>query len=408
MDNLSIRGSHHRRQCVGMGSPHRREDLPGEMASRHQDQILQFQRALCGLGSIAEKPVGTKESSCPHIIRQYNGSGIPEAPGRDQTSTTTGPGGKNIHVGRTNSPISDRSTLRRFPERSGRLLEQTTDLPDRMGTEHGNLRPPFSALGDPHDRSFRKPEELEGPQVLLPESDGPPGRRRRPESDLGRIPLLCVPTTGSYTGSAQEDTRRPRKSDVDRAILAEEKLVSPSRSHGSRKSSRTTPVEGHHPPGPDPPPGPSKTPPVGLDPERDILKAKGLSDQVISTLQASRKPVTSAIYRKIWKRFCLEGGRSDLVAGAPDLPNILSFLQAGFNKGLKPSTLKVQVSALSAFFDLASHPWVIRFIRATQRLRPTIRQLTSPWDLGLVLWFLCTDPYALDEKTISALTRLKE
>ncbi|XP_073426169.1 uncharacterized protein [Dendrobates tinctorius] len=408
LDNLSIRGSHHGRKCVGMGSPHRREDLPGEVASKHQGQILQFQGTLRGLGSVAEKPVGTKESSCSHFIRQYNDSGIPETPRRNQASTTTGTGGKDIHVGRTDSSIRDRGTSRGFPKRSGGLPEQTTDPPDRVGIEHRDLQPALSALGEPQYRSLRKPQELESSQILLPKSDGPSRGRRRPESDLGRIPLLCVPTTGPHTGSAQKDTRGPRKSDIDSAILAEEKLVFPSGSHGSRRSSRAALVGEHHPPGPDPPPGPSKTPSIGLDPERDILKAKGLSEQVISTLQASRKPVTSAIYRKIWKRFCLEGGRSGLVAGTPDLPNILGFLQAGFNKGLKPSTLKVQVSALSAFYDyqLAAHPWVIRFIKATQRLRPTIRQLTPPWDLGLVLRFLCSDTFALSEKiAIPALTR---
>ncbi|CAJ0952838.1 unnamed protein product [Ranitomeya imitator] len=44
----------------------------------------------------------------------------------------------------------------------------------------------------------------------------------------------------------------------------------------------------------------------------------------------------------------------------PDIPQILDFLQAGFDNGLKPNTLKVQISALISFFDypLTEHPWV--------------------------------------------------
>ncbi|XP_069601389.1 uncharacterized protein [Ranitomeya imitator] len=54
----------------------------------------------------------------------------------------------------------------------------------------------------------------------------------------------------------------------------------------------------------------------------------------------------------------------------------------------------------------ASHPWIVRFIRATQRLRPTIRQLTPPWDLNLVLRSLCKGSYALGENMpISIRTR---
>ncbi|XP_072009034.1 zinc finger protein 830 isoform X2 [Engystomops pustulosus] len=46
---------------------------------------------------------------------------------------------------------------------------------------------------------------------------------------------------------------------------------------------------------------------------------------------------------------------------------VLNFLQAGFDKGLKTSSLKVQISALSAFFDtsLAEHMWIQRLGRLT-------------------------------------------
>ncbi|XP_077111239.1 uncharacterized protein LOC143767102 [Ranitomeya variabilis] len=73
----------------------------------------------------------------------------------------------------------------------------------------------------------------------------------------------------------------------------------------------------------------------------------------------------------------------------------LDFLQSGFDKGLRPNTLKVQISALSSFYDfqLASHPWIVRFVKAIQRLRPTIRSSVPPWDLNLVLNELCKEPY---------------
>ncbi|XP_073438029.1 acyl-CoA-binding domain-containing protein 7 isoform X1 [Dendrobates tinctorius] len=408
MDNLAVRGNHHRRQQVGMGSPRRRENFSRKVAGQHQKQILQLQGALCGLGSPASEPVGSEKSTCPDIVRQHNGSLIPETPGRSETSTTPGTRRSNIRLGRRGGPLHNGNPPRGFSEHSSRLSKQTAGQPDRVGAKRRNLPSALSALGNPQYRPVCKPEELKGRQILLLEPSRSPGRSRYPEPGLDGTPLVCIPATGADTGGTQEDLRGPRVGDINSAILAKEKLVSAARSHGSRKPSRATPEGRCYPPGADSPSRPSKATPLGMDTERDILRTKGLSEQVISTLLASRKPVTSAIYRKVWKRFCLEGGRSDLSAGTPDLPSVLDFLQSGYNKGFKPSTLKVQISALSAFFDypLASHPWVVRFIKATQRLRPTIRQLTLPWDLGLVLGSLCRDPYMpSDRMSISTLSQ---
>ncbi|XP_075201274.1 uncharacterized protein LOC142303624 [Anomaloglossus baeobatrachus] len=90
---------------------------------------------------------------------------------------------------------------------------------------------------------------------------------------------------------------------------------------------------------------------VGLDLEGRFLRWKGLSLDVISTLQASRKQITQTIYGKIWKKFCSFLGEEPADSSRPNIPKILDFLQLGFRKGLTPSTLKVQISALSVFFD---------------------------------------------------------
>ncbi|XP_071994691.1 uncharacterized protein [Engystomops pustulosus] len=145
----------------------------------------------------------------------------------------------------------------------------------------------------------------------------------------------------------------------------------------------------------------------GLDPERAYLMTKGLSTGVIDTIQASRKPVTNAIYAKIWKKFCTWCGDYPPSPENPNLGQILDFLQAGFSLGLKPSTLKVQISALSIYFDLplADHRWIRRFIKGCSRIKPRIHNPVPSWDLSLVLNILTEPPFEpLDSANIKILT----
>lgn len=75
--------------------------------------------------------------------------------------------------------------------------------------------------------------------------------------------------------------------------------------------------------------------------------------------------------------------------------------------GLKPATLKTQISALSAFFNkpIADNPWVGRFIRAATWITPSRRDTTPPWDLSLVLDALTKPPFEpIQETSIKHLT----
>ncbi|XP_069622388.1 uncharacterized protein [Ranitomeya imitator] len=385
-----------------------RQDSTGQMAFRRRSQLLQLQRTVCCLGGLEKEPSDSGESTCQDSIRQCDYGFLSEASRRSKALSTSGTGRENISLGRKIGPFHLRGSPRRLPEHHCRLPEQEKSVSNRVGTQPGYLPGFVSSLGNSQYRPFCKQEKFEGLKILLSEPAGPSGRDRRSEPGLDRTSLLCLPSSGINPCRSQEDQGRPGSSYSGCAILAEKKLVLPSGRPSSREPSRAASQDRCNPPGSGVSPKSREAPSLGLDPEGMILKARGLSSQVIATIKASRKPVTSAIYLKIWRRFCLEGGRSEIAAGTPDLPRILDFLQAGFDKGLKPSTLKVQISALSSFFDypLASHPWIVRFIRATQRLRTTIRQLSPSWDLNLVLRFLCKDIYAsADNMPISVLTR---
>ncbi|KAM4748994.1 testis-expressed protein 9 [Rhinophrynus dorsalis] len=62
------------------------------------------------------------------------------------------------------------------------------------------------------------------------------------------------------------------------------------------------------------------------------------------------------------------------------------FLQRGYEKGLKPASIKVQLSAISAIMakQFAEDHLVTRFIKAIEKARPRLRHAIPTWDLSLV------------------------
>lgn len=104
-----------------------------------------------------------------------------------------------------------------------------------------------------------------------------------------------------------------------------------------------------------------------MDTERSGPLKKGLSDHVIKTLLFSRKASTHKSYLKIWRKFAAWCGEFRLNLEQPNILLILKFLQDGLDLGLSPSTLRVQVSALSALCDssLSQVAWISRFLKAS-------------------------------------------
>lgn len=102
--------------------------------------------------------------------------------------------------------------------------------------------------------------------------------------------------------------------------------------------------------------------------ERLMLESFGCSSGVIATLLKARKPTTNKVYAKIWDRFALLVTERGLNPAAPPLAAVLDFLQSGLDMGLILSSLKVQISAISAITKLR---WVEE---------PLIRQFFPPWE----------------------------
>ncbi|XP_072009765.1 uncharacterized protein [Engystomops pustulosus] len=329
----------------------------GSMVPVRSKQVIKLQRIESGLGN-PEGLLRTSTGPKPqNIIRQHDHSRLPQTPRGHTVCISPKNIKKDLSLGRRKCPLSDGSPSEGVRKQRGRFPEPVHSRSPRVVPKQGSFLPFNPEMGNTANRSICHQRKQESRPLLLPAEEYPrlPSRCLLPQ--LALKTSLCLPSTSSdLKDSAKNKTRRPQDY-LDSSLLAKKKLVPSTEESGIGRTSYSPSKEG--------PPIPRVcsssqsrvAPSISLDPEKQMLRAKGLSEEVIATLQASRKPVTSAIYHKIWKRFVSFCHPEIPNLSSPNIQQILEFLQAGLSKGLKTSTLKVQVSALSVFFDvsLADH-----------------------------------------------------
>ncbi|GAA6098879.1 uncharacterized protein LOC113071237, partial [Tachysurus ichikawai] len=139
-------------------------------------------------------------------------------------------------------------------------------------------------------------------------------------------------------------------------------------------------------------PGWSPTPPTAVEavavaPEGTQFIAAGLSTEVVETLLHSRASSTRRSYTARWRLFTSWCEHRGLEPVNCPIGSVLEFLQEQFAASLTPSTLKVYVSAITAYStplagqSLGRHPLVTRFLRGARRLRPGTRLRVPVWHL---------------------------
>ncbi|XP_069839364.1 uncharacterized protein [Dendropsophus ebraccatus] len=387
--------NHHGRQSSGMGSPCRFPGLPGPMVSRGSQGPTKRERVESNILLLIPGSSTNKKQKCENLIRQQGGSGICQPPGRHKVTTAHEGNSFSFQINRTTLPIPVSTSLKRGRQCKSRFPQPTLSKSGRVGTFTGSFLPDLQTVGNTRNRPVCLSSEQEDSQVLLPL----PCRQAlsigcvSPTVEQG--PSLCVPSHQTNSESSQEDQTGQGPCHTDSTLLAKKGLVYLAQKDVPDGSLDTTRQSRSPQPGPSLPSTSSQSSHDCLAFERQLLIDRGLSSEVITTLLASRKRVTSMIYLRTWKTFCRFVNKPINVLAAPDIPLILQFLQEGLNKNLRPSTLKVQISALSALYDykLADHPWIKRFVKAASRLCPTVKSKIPPWDLNLVLNGLTTKPF---------------
>jgi len=116
---------------------------------------------------------------------------------------------------------------------------------------------------------------------------------------------------------------------------------------------------------------------VGLAPEGAQLMESGFSIEVVETIFQSRASSTRRLYAV---------GECQLNPVYCPVGTVLDYLQECFSAGLSPSTLKVYVATISAYFtplggaSLGRDPLTTHFLCGTMRLRPTLLIRAPAWD----------------------------
>ncbi|XP_056391889.1 uncharacterized protein LOC130284934 isoform X3 [Hyla sarda] len=188
-------------------------------------------------------------------------------------------------------------------QRGSQYQGRLSKPPIGMAVKSKNIFQDHSLMGNPSSGSFCHQAQQTGQRLSFPKSSRQTLGSGRTISDFEMGLGLRLSSPGSYSQRYKKDQRGQSNSYTYRSILATESTVLLSEDYVSNR-----PLGSPGNPGSSQPrPGPSSRCPQPLSDslalERIILKPKGLSDAVICTLQYSRKPVTTKIYFRIWKKF---------------------------------------------------------------------------------------------------------
>uniref|UniRef100_A0A803JTY8 Tyr recombinase domain-containing protein n=1 Tax=Xenopus tropicalis TaxID=8364 RepID=A0A803JTY8_XENTR len=266
----------------------------------------------------------------------------------------------------------------------------------RMGAESRCLRFCHSKMGNSSHRSNGNPTKLKSDTFLFKGSIPTSRGSGCPSSGLGGGTLLHLSTPSNDIPSASQDNEVRSQRDSYPTRLATSTLVPPSQETDVSTTSSSQKQAGLACAGTSGPSFSSSSQSQGMEVERRGLVNLGVSTRVVSTLMKARKVTTSSQYYKIWDRFVCRAQRSKYDPFQPSTNDILEFLQSGLDRGLSWSSLRVQVSALSAVLNIkwAEDPLVVRFLAAAKRIHPPFKNRAPPWDLPLVLRALSRKPFS--------------
>ncbi|XP_073434691.1 leucine-rich repeat-containing protein 4C isoform X1 [Dendrobates tinctorius] len=381
------------RKLLGMGGTPERTYGPRVLESHRAESFLQLKRVESdkqGPRGIHSQITGSKR---PNYVRQQGGSGVCQPPGRDKVKLPNGRSQKNLPQSRATPSLPDSPAYQRDRKCSSRLFKPQQVKTGRVGLESCNIPEDSTVMGTASNRPLCHQKQPASEKVLLIKPRGKPVGSGRSTNPVAVQPELCLSPSSVNPGSSKKDKRRASQSNPHSPVLAEKTVVFSTTNDvslgpvGTAKDSRFVSS------GADIPQTSQGAPSDGVEFERSLLRDKGFSPGLVTTLMKSRKPITTNIYGRTWKKFLQFLGKP--LGQEPPIESILEFLQAGLQLGLAVNTLKVQVSALGALYNcnIAANRWVARFIKSCHRSRPVSLPKIAPWDLNLVLEALTKEPF---------------
>ncbi|XP_069621778.1 uncharacterized protein [Ranitomeya imitator] len=326
-------------------------------------------------------------------FRQHHHSGVSKQARRHAIRDSDVFCYRNPESSRKSPNIPYCTAHKRGKQPAGRLLKSTHLETRGVVPKPADFSGYSIPMGSTSSRSLRHKKKQKSPEICLPISSGSSGHSGRSSSPLAVQSSICFSADHTAAPSHSQNQNRRSEGDTNSSILAQETMVLVAANHVGLRSLGPPLNTQSSLPGSVFPPSSGQSTSHGLEFERQMLKSRGFSEGLINTLLQSRKPSTTKIYTKIWKKF-LQFHTSSNTSEIP-IQSILEFLQKGRELGLTANTLKVHVSALGALYghNIAGNRWVSRFITACERINPVNIPRVPPWDLNLVLQALTDSPF---------------
>ncbi|XP_039204991.1 uncharacterized protein LOC120310548 [Crotalus tigris] len=295
--------SHNRHESVWLGSSPGDPHSPGtvvSLGSRPKHQLARTSSHSPGALSIFSPSQG---EAFPRQDRQRGGQSTCQQRRRDQV---LGPDARGIGsgpLGGVKSGLHKGRTYIRRDKLPGRLPEQSQGGPCGVATGSCSIPGDHVEVWSTPPGPICHPDKYADPQVLLQISVmGSRGHRCSLMSVAGAA-IVRLPTTSTNSGDlTQADSRRSR-GNLDCSTLATASVV--CRPGGSFGISSVEDPSGPSGPQPRQPSSSRSTvaPTSHLAFERESLARQAYSSEVISMIQASRRPSTNRIYDATWKGF---------------------------------------------------------------------------------------------------------
>ncbi|KAJ1182701.1 hypothetical protein NDU88_007885 [Pleurodeles waltl] len=286
----------------------------------------------------------------PNSDRQYNHNVLPEQTGGNKITTSVSRIPNDMALAPGQGNVYHSGTPARSAKRRGRFPEQTSGRRARLGPTRRSRRGHLRSMGSTPVGSLCRRNKQEMPRLriqVLPSGIS----RECPVDQLVRDISLRLSTDSPHTGSNQQILQLQNQNDSDSATMAPPILVhGPTQLIG--KTSQEVAVQTGSPEQngrQNPTSQPSLSELDSMAPEFLQYGHLGLSQECMSILKESKRPSTRRSYAFKWKRFyiwCSQQGINPIRA-QEDV--ILSYLLHLAKSGLQVSSIKVHLSAITAY-----------------------------------------------------------
>ena len=367
-----------------------------------------------------ERPEGGRDFSASKdsgsVCRQHYGSSLPAQSGGNQILGPLCLSQRHLALGRTTAGCLD-SSIHQWPEKCDcRLSQQEESNPShRMDSEPRGLSSSLEALGSASGGLIRDKVEPSPSFVHVPSPGQSSLSRRRHVAVMVQHGRLCLsPIRYAKEGHQQVQGVDQLQNDLGRAMVAPKRVVSgPSGVNSGRAKDSTSQTGSAFPTS-----GktvPSKPPHSSSDRLETLVRftrAKKFSPKVTRSIFTARGPSTNIVYQQRWATYVRWCRAHNLSAACPSVNSLCEFfIYLKEKKNFAVGTIRGYRSTLHSVLrhtglQINVDPDISDVLRSLQLQTPRESRDVVPWNLDVVLRYLCSDVFEpIQSSTLVDLTK---